>query len=495
MLLQQILENCRLYPNRTAYSSQQGCLSYDALVNAALAVAEAIRQASPGEEPVLVYGHKQPMMPVCFLACLLLGRAYVPADSGTPPARIKQMAEQAGCTLLLAVEELEIRGLPSLALRDMESACIKQQYPARQFKEPSADSLAYILFTSGSTGMPKGVMVSYGNLDGFIEWLRQLPAIRETDCAVVLNQAAFSFDLSAADIYLAFSTGRTLFVLEKTVQQDYPLFFSRLKESGAGIAVMTPSFAELCLADELFNERLLPNLRCIFFCGETLHPVTVQRLKERFTGLRVINAYGPTEATVAVTATEIDGEMVRQQRLSLGCAREKTHIIIVDEALAPLPNGETGQILIVGSAVAKGYAGGLQGGFMEYNGLPAYLTGDYGFLKNAELYFSGRADTQVKRGGYRIELQDIEQNLNQQDGVAKSAVVAEEKGGRLVLHAFVQPKADSDTTATEVRRQLAQRLPAYMLPNRIHLMVSLPLTANGKCDRMALKMRLNREEG
>lgn len=494
MLLQQILDNCRLYPNRTAYSSQQGCLSYDALMNAALAAAETIQQASPGDEPVLVYGHKQPMMPVCFLACLLLGRAYVPADSGTPLARIEQMMEQAGCTLLLAVEELEIKGLPALTLRDMDSACIKQQNLSWQLKEPSPDSLAYILFTSGSSGVPKGVQVSYGNLDCFIAWQRQLPAIRETDYAVVLNQAAFSFDLSVADIYLAFSTGRTLFVLERAVQQDYPLLFSRLKESGAGIAVMTPSFAELCLADELFNERLMPSLRCIFFCGETLDPVTVQRLKERFTGLRVINAYGPTETTVAVTAAEIDDQMLLQPRLSMGFAREGTHIIIVDEAFTPHLDGETGQILITGSAVAKGYAGDIQGGFMKYNNQPAYLTGDYGFLKNGELYFSGRADAQVKRGGYRIELQDIEQNLNQLVGVAKSAVVAQEKYGRLVLHAFVQPKAGTKITATEVRKQLAERLPVYMLPNRIHLIASLPLTANGKCDRMALKMRLNREE-
>ncbi len=202
-----------------------------------------------------------------------------------------------------------------------------------------------IIFTSGSTGTPKGVKITADCLNHFLEWSVGLggPA-EEKQGAVFLNQAPFSFDLSVMDLYTCLACGGTLWCLEKEVQEDYQKLMDSLKDSGAGVWVSTPSFAELCLADPGFEERLLPRLRAFLFCGETLPCATVRRLKSRFPQAVVVNTYGPTESTVAVTEVEITDTMAAgSSPLPVGRARPGTRIEIRNEKGAALPEGEQGE--------------------------------------------------------------------------------------------------------------------------------------------------------
>ncbi len=485
-LIEQILHNCKRYGEKAAYQSLSGTITYQQLATSARRLAAKLDLVVPERSPVLVYGHKQPLMPVCFLACALSGRAYVPADDIIPPERVQCMAKQAGVTLALAVSPLTLTGVSMLCCDEIMQVCYGTDWcvdtPVLGLQP---QELFYILFTSGSTGEPKGVRISYANAAAFTGQLCGIPGLWGGAGRVVLNQAAFSFDLSVADLYGALCTGATLFVLERHVMQDIELLFERLATSGAHTAVMTPSFAELCLCDSAFGSALLPELRAILFCGEPLRPDTVRRLFERFGTLRVFNAYGPTETTVAVTVCEITPALAQQELLPVGSEIGGAAIYVVDDTCRLLPDGEKGQLLVTGSCVGAGYTGTNQGGFFEFLGQRAYLTGDYGYRYNKLLYVTGRADRQIKHRGYRIELQDIEQNILRLTGVRTCAVIKVD-GVREYLCAFICPAQGADITPQSVRSDLRGQLPAYMVPERVRIVQALPLTVNGKCDRLTL---------
>jgi len=345
--------------------------------------------------------------------------------------------------------------------------------------------LVYIMFTSGSSGRPKGVKITWQNLSCFLQWMSGLSPVAQTDPKVVLNHARFSFDLSVADLHYALYAGKAVHVLEQEVQRDFPLLFSRLKRSGADMAVVTPSFASYCMLDEGFNRLLLPRLKVIFFCGEPLPVSTVKGLMERFDGVRILNAYGPTETTVAVTAEEITPDMLASAVLPVGKAGGENRVQVMSPLLEPLAEGEEGEIVVFGPSVGNGYIGLDSDSFITGEGAAGYRTGDRGVCRDGLLYCLGRLDRQIKHAGHRIELSDIEYNIGRLDGVAQCAALYEdaEKPGPGRLTAFVRPVRGRSLEAGVVKAALEARLPGYMIPGRIVIVEQIPLSANGKCDR------------
>ena len=190
---------------------------------------------------------------------------------------------------------------------------------------------------------------------------------------------------------------------------DFSSIFKQLKQNNATIAIMTPSFADLLLIDKTFSKEILPKLKTIVFCGETLLKTTIQKLYSRFLNIKIINCYGPTECTFAVTSVEITKEILKQENIPIGKPKTDVEIIIVDEDKKPLSDNQVGEILIIGESVANGYLGEVkEQTFIYYNGKRAYLTGDLGYWNNGNLYYKCRKDKQIKYKGYRIEIADIE---------------------------------------------------------------------------------------
>jgi D-alanine--poly(phosphoribitol) ligase subunit 1 len=244
--------------------------------------------------------------------------------------------------------------------------------------------------------------------------------------------------------------------------------------------VSTPSFAEMCLADRRFDAAHLPRLACFLFCGETLSPSCVRRLHARFPAARVYNLYGPTEATVAVTSVLVDEAMLAAHAvLPLGTPRPDTRLEIVD-----------GEIVIDGPCVSPGYLHAEELTARVFDGT-RYRTGDAGQYQDGALMFGGRLDFQVKLSGYRIELEDIANNLEALAAVEKAVVLPIEHAGRCeALAAFVVVRAGANATPASLRAEVALRVPGYMVPRDIYCRSDLPMTVNGKIDRSRLAAEL-----
>jgi D-alanine--poly(phosphoribitol) ligase subunit 1 len=495
--------------NHPAFVHREEKLTYRELKEQSDALAQWIIETLPSERtPIVVYGHMQCQMIVCFLACVKAGHAYIPVDDSIPLDRVGKIIRNSGAKLILApgcfpssVVEDEIIVLDNsigsrVSLTEMLSLYAgKSPEPDRRVKP---DENYYIIYTSGSTGEPKGVQITYSCLESFIQWM--LSDFDLSERQVYLNQAPFSFDLSVMDLYPALVTGGTLFAIDKDMIGKTRELFEHLADSHLNIWTSTPSFVEICLMDKSFNQKLLPEMNTFLFCGEILPNRTVEKLLERFPGATIYNTYGPTETTVAVTSIVIDRDVIsKYQSLPVGYCKSDCRIMILDEAKMPVPEGTKGEIVIVGPSVSPGYLNNpaiTEKAFFEVTDpdvgvVRAYKTGDSGYLKDGLLFYIGRIDFQVKLHGYRIEIEDIEHHLRSLPMI-KSAVVLpvykEEKCE--YISAFVVPEsypvANEFELTTAIKQELGALIPAYMVPRKILFREQIPMTNNGKVNRKEL---------
>lgn len=503
--LQSIEQYSISQPNAPAIRTSAGeHMSYAELWQASEAIAALVELcAAEGSGPVIVYGHKDPLMVASFLGCMKAGHPYVPVDRFSVPAeRVASIAGQLEDPLVIAVDELPEALAAKLGRvvspRELRE-CVAMGASSKPGHWIKDEDLCYILFTSGSTGTPKGVEVTAACFDNFCSWSQGLGGERR-DGRVYLDQAPFSFDLSVFELAGALSTGGSLFSLVHETQQSARDLLDALASSGANVWVSTPSFAELCLANAAFDEELMRALELFVFCGETLANKTALRLMERFPGAVVVNTYGPTESTVAVTEVVVTPEIARLDApLPVGLPREGTRLRIQDESGRDVGAHCWGEVVIEGDTVARGYHGrpdlsARSFGTVELDGrvVRTYRTGDEGRLDElGMLHYRGRLDLQVKVNGFRIELGEIEERLRRLPGVSAAAVSTAGHGGKvshLIAHLVADvPEGLSPFRAgLAVKEQLKEVLPHYMIPKKVVFHDSLPMTGNGKVDRRAL---------
>ena len=479
MILEEILKNLKSKGNNKAYTINDKSYSYDELYKYICNIYKFILLNNKEKKPIIVYGHKEVYMKATFLACSFAGITYVPVDEGTPKERVDLIINQINPYCIFG--EFKSKCCKNITKKQIYELMEDETFNEINRISLNANDIYYIIFTSGSTGTPKGVKVTYKNVDSCVKWLKE---ITKVDNDIILNQANFSFDLSVADLYLSVVSGSEHFILEDNMMFDFLNIFKQLKQSNATIAIMTPSFADLLLLDKTFGKELLPNLKTIVFCGEILLKTTIQKLYLRFPNIKIINCYGPTECTFAVTSIEITNEILKQESIPIGKPKKDVEIIILDENKIQLSDNQIGEILIVGESVADGYLGEVQEKtFIEYNGKKAYLTGDLGYWSNGNLYYESRKDKQIKYKGYRIELLDIEKNLYNLNYFEKVKVIEKksEKNKVIKLVAFVKLKTNINKTELEIKKELALKIPAYMRPS-IKILERFPINGNGKTD-------------
>ena len=476
MILDDILQILKEKSNNKAYTVNDQSYSYKQLYKYVCNIYYYLLKENINKRPIVVFGHKEIYMKATFIACSLAGITYVPIDESMPRERVNQIINQVNPIFSIGIDisKEKINNIMNNE-NPMEINTI--------YLKP--EDIYYIIFTSGSTGIPKGVKITYKNLDSCINWLNNVIKIKNS---VILNQANFSFDLSVADLYLSLFTGSEHYILNNTFNIDFNKTFEQLRNSNANLAVMTPSFADLLLLDKSFGKELMPNLKAILFCGEKLLKSTIIKLKERFNNLKIINSYGPTECTFAVTSIEINKNMINSDEIPVGVPKDDVNIYIIDENMNRLQDGQVGEIVIEGESVGNGYLKDVENNpFINYNNKKAYLTGDLGYIKNNILYYVERKDKQIKFKGYRIELSDIEKNLQELKYIEKAVVVAKKNNENKVQNiiAFVKVKENENKTELQIKTDILNKIPSYMCP-KIKIVKEFPINKNGKCDEKKL---------
>ncbi|MDR3593944.1 D-alanine--poly(phosphoribitol) ligase subunit DltA [Clostridium sp.] len=502
-----ILEGIKKYSqsDRIALKCDGNFMTYKELDDISECVAAfLLKELGDDRTPIIIYGNKENLMMAVMMAALKSGRAYIPIDISYPKERVEAIIGEVNPKILIDFSKgnnfENIR-----VLREKELNEIQQEYAdikVEKINWVKEDENAYILFTSGSTGKPKGVQISSNNLDNFVEWIAEYLHLDEKE-EVFMNQAAYSFDLSVTSIYPGLCYGKTLHGYSKETLSNLKKMFDDMKESGIDIWVSTPSFAGMCIVEEDFNSEMLPNLKAMIFVGEVLPKPLCEELLNRFKETRIINGYGPTEATVAVSANDMNREVLAEEgSLPIGYPMKTSVVKIVDEEGNVVSDGEKGEIIIVGPSVSKGYFNNKEMTdkafyYDEYNGSKsgAYRTGDLGYYVNGNLYYCGRKDFQIKLNGYRIEIEDIENNLVKVSNIRNAAVVPVNKDGKVAyLTAFVELKEDNGLSGLKngiiIKKELGELVPAYMVPRNVKIVQQFPTNVNGKIDRKKLLEQL-----
>lgn len=463
MIIDKIKEIVKLYPNRVAYTVDNESITYENLWDNATKYSKFLK--NEGTSPIIIYGNKEINMIISILSCLIAKRAYIPIGTCMPISRINSIIKMTNASLILTDYEINIPNIKISKITDLSNAPIKE--------EDNLNNTSYIIFTSGSTGEPKGVPISYNNLDNFVTWISNIYPLSDYHNINVLNTASFSFDLSVADLYYSLCNGHTLFATNNSCLCSYFDIFNTLKD--INLIVCTPTYIKLCLLDSSFNSQNYPNLKCIYFCGEQLEINLVKKLYLLFPNIDIINAYGPTEATSAVSAIRINRKMLNEDILPVGDINNlAVNIEIINN-----------EIVLKGKSVFNGYLNITTDNVYKENGINCYKTGDLGYIRNNKLYITGRKDNQIKYKGYRIELHDIENNILQIKDVIDCAVIAKYDENNIVkiLKAFVVSK---NKDSNYIKEKLKTMLPNYMIPKSIVILDKLPVNLNGKIDRKAL---------
>ncbi|MEU2715877.1 amino acid adenylation domain-containing protein [Streptomyces sp. NPDC007205] len=426
------------------------------------------------------------------LAVFKAGGTYLPIEPHFPAGRITATLSRAGCRLVLTESgsthtlDQALAALPGCEKLLIDAAYAQPHDDADLGLPIDAGRLAYIYFTSGSTGEPKGAMCEHAGMLNHLH--AKIDDLGIGEGSVVAQTAPQCFDISLWQLMAALLAGGRTLLVEQDVITDVERFVDTLERGRVGVAQVVPSYLEVVVSYLERHPRTLPDLRCVSVTGEALKRELVQRWFAVQPGIRLLNAYGLTETSDDTNHEVLDAV---PDRVLLGRAVGNVRVYVVDEHLSLVPLGAPGLIAFSGVCVGRGYVNDPERTREAYRADPyrpgerLYLGGDWGrWYPGGKLEFLGRRDNQVKIRGFRIEIGEIENCLLRVDGIRDGAVVvAERAGGSKQLIAFYTGARQEPEV---LREALGAALPAYMVPSAFHWRDGLPLTANGKTDRKAL---------
>lgn len=443
-----------------------GDLTFDALYRRAGALAGLI---ATDRSPVLIWGHKQAEYLVAWWACLLAARPLIPMESDLPVQRVRDVARMAGAGLMLAAGvDAPHAGVARIVVRDVVASTGPYVPVARD-----GGDTAYIMFSSGTSGQPKGIKVSYANLNDFVRWL-DTALLGDTGLQAVSGNVRYCFDVSLFELWTSWLRRIPISVLDHAELINSRRYIARYAAHGVGLWVSTPSMAQVYLRDPQFSAENLPELKTFLFCGEVLTKPLVAALQARFPTARIINTYGPTECTVAVTHVQITAaHMAAAAALPIGKPRAGCRLTL-----------DGGEIVIAGPVVGPGYVGLPDKQAAAFPKAGVYLTGDKGRMgADGQWYFQGRGDRQVKIQGMRIDLNEVEDHLRNLPGVEVACVdVHAVRDVPRAMNAYVVGTCELAALA----RAMAEVLPPALVPRFWFGCADMAVNLNTKLDRVAL---------
>ena len=489
-------EQARLYPTRIALSVDDASLTYDELRQRVDALSRTlISQGIKEENLVAVFMDRSINMVVALLAVMRAGAAYIPLDPSFPIERLKWIFEDAQPVLTLTQRHLA-KHLPnsltpvlSLDEIDIESdheACTSEI----TFPDIDPETAAYVIFTSGSSGRPKGVLVHHQALLNFMLSMASTPGLTDQD--TLLAVTTVSFDIAALELYLPLAQGAHLVVAPREAAINAHQLQALIEKHHVTHMQATPTTWRL-----LLDTQWRPTPGFTVLCGGEALPSDLSA-KLLATGVKLWNLYGPTETTIWSAAHQIlhVADSVLSPNEAVGPAIRNTQIYILDAYGQALPQGIAGELCIAGDGLARGYVGRPDQTALAYqpnpysdqHGARLYRTGDLAReKKDGTFEFLGRIDNQVKLRGYRIELGDIEHCLREQPDLREAVVILrEDTPGDKRLVAYVVSKNNTQLVSETLRNAMRATLPEYMVPADVVILESIPVTPNGKINRKAL---------
>jgi amino acid adenylation domain-containing protein len=475
-------------PDAVAVAADDATLTYAQLDARANGLAARLRERGVGPDVlVAVLLERSAAMVAAQLAVLKAGGAYVSLDPAGPPERAAYMLQASRAAAVLTrgahADRVPSVGVPVM-LVDEDGAAPDADSGSAPAVDVHPQNLAYVLFTSGSTGQPKGVAVPHRGLANLAGWHHAVTALAEDDRATLVSSP--TFDTSVMDVWTTLSAGAALHIPSDALRRDPPALLRWMDERGITVSFLPTPAAEAVLEAMDHGAPRPAALRTITTGGEALRRWTRP-------GLRLVNLYGPTENSVGSTWTDVPETGMGLPAIGRPVPNHQAYV--VDARLRPVPVGVEGELYMAGAGLARGYLG--RPGMTAERFVPCpfgapgarmYATGDrVRWLANGELEYLGREDAQVKLRGYRIEIGEVEAALLAHPAVAQAAVLLREDGGPARLVAYTAASAGASAPSDgELRAHLRERLPDYMVPAAFVAMETLPLSPNGKVDRKAL---------
>jgi amino acid adenylation domain-containing protein len=505
-------------PDAVAVAMEGRVLTYAQLEEATNRFARLLRSAGCSKGDRVCFAiPKSPAAIVAMLGILKADCVHVPIDTASPAARVSKVLKSSEPRYVLGVASsagllADMLSQPdlreSVRLGWMESAPSEIQNLRPEFSLGEADSFsaeppdyqnsandaAHILFTSGSTGDPKGVVITHANVSSFVEWAVRYFGMNETDR--VSCHSPLHFDLSTFDIFGAFAVGAELHLVPPQLSLLPNKLAEFIRSSRLTQWFSVPSVLNYMAKFDAVNFNDFPDLRRLLWCGEVFPTPALIYWMQRLPQVTFTNLYGPTEATIASSYYTVSKcPEVATQPIPIGTACGGEELMVLDAQRHPVKKGEVGDLYIGGTGLSPGYWRNPEAtntAFFAYGeNSRIYRTGDLARIaEDGLVYFVGREDTQIKSRGYRIELGEIEIALNSFTELKQCAVVTiptDGFEGNLICCAYVVAEGESPISSAEIRRKLSALLPAYMLPSHWKEFSSLPQNGNGKTDRRKLR--------
>lgn len=488
------------FPGKIAISDEWEEASFSQLRKTGLSIGTGILHKTDDLRPVIVYLPKSVKALTCFLGAMYSANPYVPVDAAIPMKRLQSIIENMGCGHLITSAELAPK-LAELDLMDVqmhlydeiskteadEAACLKKV--ARVI---DSDPI-YIMYTSGSTGVPKGVTIPHRGILDYARWLQETFDFDEH--TVLGNQSAFYFDNSTLDLFTMCYVGARVEIIPEVLFRFPAKLPEFLNEKKVNTIFWVPTVMMSVAGSGVLETCKMPELKKVLFCGEAMPNKQLNQWRTAFPDLLYANLYGPTEVTDVCSYYIVDREYADSDPLPIGIACRNMRIVILREDGSQAETGETGELCVLGSGLARGYwnAPELTKKVFTQNPLSRfyddrlYHTGDLAFYnEEGNIIFIGRMDSQIKLRGNRIELGEIETAAKSIPAVKNACALFDADKQEIVL--FLE--TDADFVLRKLNMELKKLMPSYMLPGRLVCMADFPQTPNGKIDRVTLKSTL-----
>lgn len=483
-------------PDAVAVVFKDRRLSYRELNARANQVARVLRKRGVSPENLVgICLGRSPEMVIALLGVWKAGGAYVPLDPSYPRERLSFMVKDAGVKVLLTGKEY--RDLLSFTSDrticvDSDVSAIGQEDVSNLSAAANPSNLSYVMYTSGSSGQPKGVMIQHDSLVNYLCWAILAYAVEGGGSLPV--HSSIAFDSTVASLYPPLLSGGQIELLPENVGVQSLLDALRTVKNRSKV-VITPAHLEL-LNQQLHDYEVAGMTEVLVVAGENLLAESLSKWRDFAPATRLFNEYGPTETTVGCCAYEVQKRDPRSGSVPIGSPIANAQLHVLDANLHPLPLGVVGELYIGGVGVARGYLNRpaltrerfVDDRFSGRSGARLYKTGDLvRYREDGTLEFRGRVDNQVKVRGYRIELGEIESTLAAHPGVQSCAVLArEDTPGDKQLVGYITTRSGDSVNGERLQRFLKQTLPDYMVPHHFVFLDSFPLTPNGKIDRKVL---------